>query len=95
MLSIPLPPVKTAQGLARFRSPRQQPGLFMIKSKRGNLLLVKRVGDKIEPQWVLKHSVTIPARLYFKSHFARHANRIRIDLKNEYRRVCQKPVRRI
>jgi len=46
-------------------------GLFVIKSKKGNLLLVKRKSKKggIIPLFVLKKSVKIPARLAFRATF--------------------------
>jgi hypothetical protein len=43
-----------------------QAGLFVIRSKAGNLLLVKRKGGGIEPQWVLKDRVRIRGRHYLR-----------------------------
>ena len=65
MLAIPLPAAQTAAGVSRFSSPRQVEGLFAIRSKAGNLLLVKRSGQGITPFFVLKSQVTIPKRDYF------------------------------
>lgn len=65
-LAIPLAAAKTAAGVTRLASPRMDPTLRLIRSKAGNLLLVrpkKRGG--FTPMWVLKSSVTIPARLGF------------------------------
>lgn len=65
MLAIPLGPAKTAAGVSRFSSPRQVPGLFMIKSRAGNLLLVKAAGrGALEAWYVLKTQVRIPASRY-------------------------------
>lgn len=65
MLAIPLPAVQTKAGVSRYSSPRQVEGLFLIKSKAGNLLLVKRSGKGITPFFVLKSQVVIPQRDYF------------------------------
>lgn len=66
MLAIPLAAAKTAGGVARYSTPRSVPGLFVLKSKAGNLLLVKREGGGITPYFVLKHSVTIPRRPFLR-----------------------------
>jgi len=65
-LAIPLPAARTAAGVSRYPSPRAVPGLFFLKSKAGNLLLVQRDGDKIRPMYVLKDRVTVPARPYLR-----------------------------
>lgn len=70
MLAIPLNAAKTAAGVARYKSPRDVPGLHLIKSKAGNLLLVKTIGKgkgKIIPMFVLKSMVTVPARVHPES----------------------------
>ena len=44
-------------------SPRQYPGtLFAARSRRGNLLLFRRVPGGIEPVYLLRSQVVIPAR---------------------------------
>jgi phage virion morphogenesis protein len=43
---------------------RKQRGLFVIRSRRGNLLLVKRDGAGIKPCYLLLERVKIPARPY-------------------------------
>lgn len=43
-------------------SPRKFNDLFPIRSKKGNLLLVRRSGQQIEPLYKLQPSVTIPPR---------------------------------
>jgi hypothetical protein len=76
LLRIPLPPALTGNKVDRnafvqFRgmdpSARYKRfGLFFLKSKAGNLLLVKRGKDGgIEPWYLLRHSVNIPARPWF------------------------------
>ena len=47
MLSIPLEPAKTPAGVSKYASPRQVPDLFVITSKKGNVLLVKRSKNKV------------------------------------------------
>lgn len=93
MLAIPLDAAKTPSGIARWSSPLEVPGLFAIKSKAGNVLLVRRTVEKvkfhvdtlrgaggryrrkglktvtaeqdaIEPLFVLKAQVEMPARKY-------------------------------
>ena len=67
-LAIPLAAAKTRAGVSRYASPRDVPGLFIIKSKAGNLLLVRRKGkkNKLEPMFVLKKSVTIRGKHYMR-----------------------------
>lgn len=50
-------PIGRTQGWAR-----NYPGAFIIKSKKGNLLIVEKAGkNKLKPLFVLKKSVRIPA----------------------------------
>jgi phage gpG-like protein len=66
-LAIPIhPSLKTAAGIAKVPGPRSVPGLFFITSKKGNHLLVKSVGKNIEPWYLLRKSVSIPARPYMQ-----------------------------
>lgn len=62
-LAIPLPPARTAAGVARYKTPLDVPDLHFVTSKRGNLLLVKPDG---EPWYVLRKRVDIPARPYLR-----------------------------
>jgi len=78
MLAIPLPAARTAAGVAR-SGPCNMQGLVLIKSKKGNLLLVKPGAKRkrargavgapappdFTPMFVLKKQVRIPARLGF------------------------------
>lgn len=57
MLTVPVPGVK---GQAR-----NYPNAFIIKSKRGNLLIVEKQGGSIKPLFVLRKSVRIPERQWF------------------------------
>jgi len=62
-LTIPLPGIK---GVAA-----NYPDAFIIKSKAGNMLLVERKGEAgIRPLFVLKKSVTIPARHWLSQSIA-------------------------
>lgn len=63
-LAVPLAAAQTAAGVPRF-TPRQVPGAFFIRSKRGNLLLVRRVAGGLQPLFVMKRQVRIPRRDYF------------------------------
>lgn len=62
-LAIPLPPALDSRGLPLRISPREWPNTFVLKSRKGNLLIVRRTANGIEPLYVLKRSVKIPPRL--------------------------------
>lgn len=64
-LAIPLPAALTAAGVLKKR-PRDYSDTFVRKSKGGNLMIFQKVGQrgKIRALFVLKKSVTIPARKY-------------------------------
>lgn len=63
-LAIPLPPARTAAGVARYKTPRDVPGLALVQSLKGQYLLVK--SDTGEPWYVLRKRVDIPARPYLR-----------------------------
>ena len=71
MLTIPLPDNLTAAGRVRFPSARALMGdpstkTFIAKSKRGNLIIFRKMSDgSLRALWVLKRSVTIKPRLGF------------------------------
>lgn len=68
-LRIPLAAAQTAAGIDRNlgRSIRGLPGTFILKSKRGNLFVVRRRGRyDMEFLYLLKHSVRLPARHTFR-----------------------------
>jgi len=62
-LAVPLKAALTATGRPRYpRGPKSVPGLFLITSRAGNKLLVRKTGDgrAFTPMYVLKTSVRIP-----------------------------------
>ena len=64
MLAIPLPGAMSARGVPLRPKPRDWPNLFIIKSKRGKLLLVRKVSGRIVPMYFLtKGPIRIPKRL--------------------------------
>ena len=65
-LTIPLDAALTGAGVARYPSARSVPGLFLIRSLAGNLLLVQKVPGGIQPMYVLKDSVTQRAQPYLR-----------------------------
>lgn len=65
-LAIPLPAARTNTGVARYPGPRSVPGLFFIRSKAGNRLLVVKSAKGITPMFVLKDSVTIKKQPYLR-----------------------------
>lgn len=68
-LTIPLPPALTASGVPKKLSAREWQNTFVLKSKKGNLLIVQKVGKELVPLYVLKKKVTIPKRLAFEEAF--------------------------
>jgi phage gpG-like protein len=69
-LTIPLPSAQTPAGVGRFTAGEVRDGLagydgsFIKRSKVGNLIIFGTQGDKVIPLFLLKRSVTIPARRY-------------------------------
>lgn len=61
-LAIPLGPVLDQRGVAR-GGPRDYTDTFVIRSRRGNLLIVQKSGDGITPLFLLRKSVRIKARV--------------------------------
>lgn len=63
-LTVPLPAALNSDGTPKKKGAREWDNTFVIKSKAGNLLIVQKgIGGDIVPLYVLKSSVTIPARL--------------------------------
>lgn len=62
-LTIPLPAALDSRGIPKKRRARDWPNTFVIKSKRGNLLIVQRKGKGLLPLYLLRKSVRIPPRL--------------------------------
>lgn len=62
-LTIPLPAALTSNGTPKKPTARDWDRTFVITSKKGNLLIVRKQGRGIVPLYVLKKSVRIPARL--------------------------------
>lgn len=67
LLTIPLPAALDGQGRPLKPQARDWPNTFVGRSKAGNLLIFQRRGTGIIPLYVLKQSVTIPARLGIRS----------------------------
>lgn len=62
-LTIPLPAALNPDGTPIEVKARDWQRTFVIKSKKGNLLIVQKKGKDIVPLYVLKKEVTIPPRL--------------------------------
>lgn len=62
-LTIPLPAALNSNGTPIKSKARDWDKTFILKSKKGNLLIVRRDGRHLTPLYLLKTSVTIPARL--------------------------------
>lgn len=71
-LTIPLPAALHANGTPIHSSARHWANTFIIRSKAGNLLIVKKQpGGKLLPLYVLKREVTIPPRLRMRETLQR------------------------
>lgn len=68
-LTVPLPAALNANGTPKRPSARDWQNTFIIRSKRGNLLIVQRSGRGIIPLYVLKKKVVILKRLAFEEAF--------------------------
>lgn len=66
-LTIPLPEALNSDGTPKKASAREWQNTFIITSKKGNLLIVRRQGRGIVPLYVLKTSVYIPPRLNLRT----------------------------
>lgn len=78
-LAIPLGPARTAAGVSR-GGPRAFQPLVTIKSRSGNLLLVKKRGEDFTPMFVLKRSVRVPARLGFRKTWQEELYKIKAEI---------------
>lgn len=70
-LTVPLPAALDAKGIPKRWSARGWRDAFLIKSGRGNLLIVRRAGRKLVPLYVLEKSVRIPARLGMRKELSK------------------------
>lgn len=69
-LTVPLPAALDSRGVALKPRARDWMNTFVLRSKKGNLLIVqKQPGGGLKPLYVLKKSVTIPKRLGFQEAF--------------------------
>jgi hypothetical protein len=71
------------------KSPRDIDNLFLIRSRRGNVLLVRRDGRRIEPMFLLKPSVRIPARPYIRPTSAKWFPIILGDVRREVAQMAR------
>jgi hypothetical protein len=70
-------------------TPRKFRDLFVIRSKRGNILLVRRFGTQIEPMYKLQPSVTIPPRPFLRPTSAKYFPIILQDFRREIAAMAQ------
>lgn len=68
-MAIPLPAALDGKGLPLKASPRDWEDTFCAMSRNGNLLIFQKRGTTIVPLYVLKTSVTLPARLRVNDTF--------------------------
>lgn len=74
-LTIPLPAALKSNGTPRRARARDWPNTFILKSKKGNLLIVQKQGKSILPLYLLRKSVKIPARLGMRRRLQRDTKR--------------------
>jgi hypothetical protein len=75
-LTIPLPAALDSRGVPLRAKARDWDSTFIAKTKKGNLIIFrKETGGKITPLYLLKNSVTIPARLGMGKAFEDMAGR--------------------
>lgn len=73
-LTIPLPAALDSRGVPLKRRARDWANTFIMKSKKGNLLIFQKRGGTIVPLYVLKKSVRIPKRLGMREELVRYKN---------------------
>jgi len=80
-LAIPLDAVLTNTGRARYGyGPRDWPDTRIHKSKSGHLFIVQdQPGQELLPLYILKKSVTLPARLGFRAMWNSKAHQLAIQ----------------
>lgn len=86
-LAIPVGPALTRAGVPRYTSPRQVQGLVLIPRYNKAPVLGRFEGDKLMVYFVLKKSVTIPARLGLKEKWKTQLVDIVPIMKNEFDKV--------
>jgi phage gpG-like protein len=90
-LTIPLPPALTPAGNLRGNAfgARDFKNTFFYRSRKGNLLLARRSGNRIENLFVLKKSVKIPKRDYVTATMDKLATKQTAIFQKSYREVTQ------
>lgn len=76
-LTIPLEAALNSDGTPKKRSAREWRDTFVIKSKRGNLIICQRRGRRVIPLYVLKKRVRLPARLGLRKELSRQRPQFR------------------
>jgi len=66
-LTVPLPAALNPDGTPIKQSAREWDRTFVIRSKKGNLLIVRKVGADLVPLYVLRTEVVIPPRMKLKT----------------------------
>ncbi len=89
-LAIPIGEALTAGGVPRFSGPRAVPGLDLITSLRGNLILVKQVGTMLEPFFLLKKQVEVPSRVHPEEIIKRRILHIAQDYRSALRTTLER-----
>ena len=69
LLTIPLPAALNSNGTPKRPNARSWDNTFIATSRKGNLIIFQRKGRRIIPLYVLRDSVTVPARLGARKEF--------------------------
>lgn len=88
-LTVPLPNALNSRGLPIKRRARDWRDTFVLRSKRGNLLIFQKRGREIVPLYYLARQVRIPARLGMRQELIRYRNLLfkfaEQDIRREFR----------
>lgn len=88
-LTIPLEAALNSNGTPKKRSAREWTNTFIIRSKRGNLLICQRRGRQIVPLYVLKKTVRLRARLGLRRELSRQRPEFRRALLERIRELAK------
>ena len=89
-LAIPIGEALYAGGIPRYSGPRAVPGLDLIRSLKGNLILVKQVGDMIQPFFLLLKQVEVKSRIHPEQVMKRNILKIAQDYRKALRHTLKK-----
>lgn len=93
-LTIPLDPALNDDGTPKKKRARDWKDTFVIKSRRGNLIIVQKRGRRIVPLYVLKKRVRIKARLGLRKEMKKQRPELRRNVLNRIHELVMGQLRR-